>query len=367
METLNLSVDPCWEPACELGVAGEACTESGMANRDVLAIGTSAGGFGALRYLARNFPADLDATVLVTIHLSSQFPSALDEILTASGPLPASFAADGDALEKGRIYIAPPERHLIVDASCLRLGLGPRENGARPAIDPMFRSAALCCGPRSVGVILTGTLGDGASGLRALRLCGGITVVQDPLDAAFPEMPATALSRSSPSHVMDLAGMPDLLRSLVEQQEGEPASVPEELRPEVEIARSGLCGMSRMDRLGRRSVLTCPECRGLLWEIDEGGLARYRCHVGHAYTAEVMSLALDESLRRALASALRALDERTALARKLREEAIEVGRAGMAKSWAAREQELEKEADIIRASISRADEIAARWAAPGTA
>jgi two-component system, chemotaxis family, protein-glutamate methylesterase/glutaminase len=157
-----------------------------MLNRDVLAIGTSAGGVEALRFLAKGFPPDFPASVLVTIHLSSRFGSSLDKILSQTGPLAAGFAADGEILEKSRIYIAPPERHLLLDADRLYLGNGPRENNARPAIDPMFRSAAVCCGARAIGVVLTGTLRDGASGLWALKQSGGITVVQDPNDALHP-------------------------------------------------------------------------------------------------------------------------------------------------------------------------------------
>jgi two-component system, chemotaxis family, protein-glutamate methylesterase/glutaminase len=147
-----------------------------MANRDILAIGTSAGGVEALRFLASEFPADFDASILVVIHLSSQFKSMIDAVLSQSGPLPAAFAAPGEKLQRGRIYIAPADRHLILDGDRLRLGHGPRENNSRPSIDPLLRSVGLCCGPRAIGAVLTGTLGDGASGLLALKQCGGVTV-----------------------------------------------------------------------------------------------------------------------------------------------------------------------------------------------
>jgi len=331
-----------------------------LANRDVLAIGTSAGGFEALRFLAGEFPANLPASVLVVIHLSSQFRSTLDAILSQAGPLPATFAKDGERMKKGRIYIGPPEQHLLVEGDVIRLGMGPRENNSRPAIDPLFRSAALCCGPRTVGAVLTGTLGDGAAGLQALQHSGGLTVVQDPSDAAFSEMPATALSRLRPDHVVGLAGMPALLEELVRQPSGAPSPVREGLAYEVEIARGGRGTMSSMDRIGRRSVLACPDCHGVMWEIDEGELVRYRCHVGHAYSAELMSLALDENLTRALASALRALDERVALARKLQKQEREHGRIKLADSWGRKASEFEAEAGVIRDSIRRADEIASR-------
>lgn len=330
-----------------------------MAKRDILAIGASAGGFEALRFLASEFPPDLAAAVLIVIHLPSQFRSTLDAILTQAGPLPAKFAEDGEHAKKSHIYIAPPENHLLVNGDQLQLGHGPRENNTRPAIDPLFRSAALCCAPRTIGVVLTGTLGDGASGLWRLKQSGGITVIQDPADAAYPEMPATALRRSTPDHLIGLAGMPGLLSKLVGQPAGEAMPVPAEVKYEVRIARGEPGSMSEMDRVGRRSVLACPECHGIMWEIDEGELVRYRCHIGHAYTAELMSLALDENLRRALASGLRALEERVALAQRLHQQASDSGHVRVAESWARKAQEFEEEQKLLRESLRRIDQVAA--------
>jgi two-component system, chemotaxis family, protein-glutamate methylesterase/glutaminase len=183
-----------------------------MANRDILAIGTSAGGFEAMRFLAGEFSRDFPASILVVIHLPSQFRSTLDAILTQAGPLQATFAVDGEKLERGHIYIAPPQRHLLVESEELRLGLGPRENNARSALDPLFRSAALCCGARAIGAVLTGTLGDGAAGLLALKQSGGITVVQDPSDAAFPEMPMSSASRACRRCLKNWCGSPKVSR-----------------------------------------------------------------------------------------------------------------------------------------------------------
>jgi len=331
-----------------------------MSHRDILAIGASAGGFGALRYLAGEFPPDFPASVLVVIHLSSHFQSSLDAILSQSGPLPASFATDGARMEPGRIYIGPPDSHLLVaDQDRLQLGHGPRENNCRPAIDPLFRSLALCCGARSVGAVLTGTLGDGAAGLQTLKQCGGISVVQEPSDADFPEMPMAALSKSKPTHVASLAGMPALFQKLVKQPVAPPVNVPPEVRYEVNVAAGGPGSMSEMDRIGERSLFACPDCHGVMWEIKDGDLIRYRCHVGHAYTAELMSLALDENLTRALASGLRALDERVALAQRLYKQAHEAGRHHVSESWQRKIHDFEEEADVLRNSIKRVDEIAA--------
>jgi two-component system, chemotaxis family, protein-glutamate methylesterase/glutaminase len=333
-----------------------------MANRDVLAIGTSAGGVEALIFLAKRFPRDFPAAVLVTIHLPSHVRSALDDVLSAAGSLHAQFARDGDTVRKGSIYIAPPDRHLLLDGERLSLGEGPRENNARPAIDPMLRSSALCCGGRAIGVVLTGTLGDGASGLWAIRHGGGIAVVQDPKNAAFSEMPMTALNRAKPDHVVRLDEMPALLASLVHQPAGEARPLPRSIKYEVEIARSGSNGMDNIDKLdgiGRRSVLACPDCGGVMWELDEEDVARYRCHVGHSYTAELMSLALDDNLRRALASAQRALEERVALARKLHRQAADSGHRLLAENWADKAREFEREMEVIHGSIRRMDRVAA--------
>lgn len=332
-----------------------------MGNRDVLAIGASAGGVTALLQLAAAFRPDLPASVLVTLHLSNQFRSSLDELLTRAGPLPATFAQHGDPLRKGHIYIAPPDRHLLIEGDRIALGVGPRENNSRPAIDPMLRSAALCCCQRTIGVVLTGTLSDGASGLWAVGQCNGTTVVQDPRGAAFPEMPQNALDLAAPDHVVDLQQMPALLHELVRQPAGEPRAAPAALRFEVEIAKGERENpMNELDALGRRSVLSCPDCQGVMWEIDEGNLMRFRCHVGHTYAAELMSLGIDEGLRRALGSAQRALEERVALARKLYASAKERGHRHLMETWSAHVREHEQEMKVIHGAIRRMEALAAR-------
>jgi two-component system chemotaxis response regulator CheB len=328
-----------------------------MANRDIVAIGASAGGVEALSFLAKNLPRDFPATVLVTVHLPSEGSSVLDEILDRSGPLPAVFANDNDPLRTGHIYVAPANRHLIVDDDRLLLGHGSRENNSRPAIDPMMRSAAVCCGPRTIGVVLTGTLSDGASGLWAIDQCGGITVVQDPSDAEFSDMPTNALNRVKPDHVVGLGAMPKLLASLVLQPAGHTKPIPESVKFEVEIARGSSSSVEDMDRIAGRSGFACPDCHGVMWEIKEGELVRYRCHVGHTYAADLMSIALDENLRRALGSALRALEERRSLARRLEDQSRQSNRLYLASSWAKRAEEYERELSAIRSSVQRLDNL----------
>jgi two-component system, chemotaxis family, protein-glutamate methylesterase/glutaminase len=333
-----------------------------MANRDLVAIGASAGGVEALVTLCTKLPAPFPAAILVTQHLPSHSDSALDQLLSRAGPLPAKFADNGDPLRKGQIFLAPPGSHLIAEDNRLLLGKGPRENHVRPAIDAMLRSVAVCCGSRAIGIVLTGTLGDGASGLKAIQQCGGISVVQDPDDAAFPEMPRTALNRTMPDHVVRLADLPLLLNSLVQYPAGDPKPCPDSVRFEVAVASGHKSSMRDLDRLGRRSVLTCPDCHGAMWEIDDDDLQHYRCHVGHAYGADMMALGLDENVRRALASALRTLEERIALTERLRWQACKRGHNQSADIWSRKIEEIEKEADSLRQAIIRFDEVTDRAA-----
>jgi len=217
----------------------------------------------------------------------------------------------------------------------------------------MFRSAAVCCGPRTIGLVLTGYLHDGTSGLNAIKRCGGITVVQDPADAAYPEMPRNALEVTRADHVVALAEMPKLLDKLVRVPEGVPGPVPPDIQLEAEIAISGQSGMQKMETLGKRSVLACPDCHGVLWKIQDGELIRYRCHIGHAYTEEALELGQQDEIARALASALRALEDRSKLLRQMQQQAKDQNRDRMALSWADRAEKTEAEAEVIRRTMGR--------------
>jgi two-component system, chemotaxis family, protein-glutamate methylesterase/glutaminase len=329
-----------------------------VSNRDIIAIGTSAGGVEALLLLARSFRPDFPAAVLVTIHLSQEYDSELDQMLTRAGPLPASFGQEGSEPRKAHIYLAPPGRHLLLEDDRLMLGNGPRENNARPAIDPMLRSVAMCCGGRAVGVVLTGAMGDGASGLWAIERAGGLTVVQDPRDAAFSEMPREAVNMMDPDHVVPLTRLPALLDSLVHRPAGETRPLPDQVRFEVAVARGAHSSADAMDQVGRRSVLTCPDCGGTMWEIEEAGLVRYRCHIGHAYSATLMELALDDKLRHALASARVSHRERVMLLERMERRAAASGWNHVAATWKERAEEHRTQAETIDGALRTLDRLA---------
>lgn len=253
-----------------------------MPGHDIIVIGASAGGVEALMSVVRGLPRDLPAALFVVLHVPPDGESVLPKILSHAGPLPAVHPQDGDAIEHGHIYVAPPDYHLLVERGRVRVIRGPRENRYRPAVDPLFRSAARAYGPRVVGVILSGMLDDGAAGLAAIHARGGIGVAQDPDDALFPGMPTSAMRHDHPTHIVPATEIGPLLTRLAHEptREVEKAAVSEALEKETAIAALDMGAIGDPDKPGKPSVFGCPECGGVLWEMDEGPLPRYRCRVG---------------------------------------------------------------------------------------
>lgn len=300
---------------------GEAAAPLGTATptRDIAVVGTSAGGVRALQELVSQLPSDHAGALFVVMHTSREMRSLLAAILARAGPLPAVPAEDGMAVEPGRIHVAPANHHLLLEPGRMRVVQGPEENRHRPAIDPLFRSAAWAYGPRVVGVVLTGTLDDGTAGLWAVKSCGGVTVVQDPAEAEHPDMPMNALTHNRIDHRLPIAEIAALLARLA--REPLPASPPRGDSPagigdEVEFAKLG-SDMAAMARLGTLSPFTCPACRGALWELQDGGHLRYRCHTGHAYSQSSLLIEQTESIEQNLYAAMRAVEEKAAALRRL--------------------------------------------------
>ena len=263
----------------------------------VIVVGASAGGVEAVRFLAAALPADFPAAVLVVLHIGAH-RSELPWLLNQAGPLPAVHPEDGDPVRPGRIYVAPPDRHMLVEPGRVRLTRGPRENWARPAIDPLFRSAARSYGTGAVGVVLTGGLNDGTAGLYEIKRAGGIAVVQDPADAAEPGMPRSALAHVAVDHCLPLARIGGLLVRLATG--GAAGSRPDRARS-APSERQGK-GMTAEYKHDRPVAVTCPDCGGALRRTELGTLTRFGCHIGHAYTAEVLVAAQFAALSLASAS-----------------------------------------------------------------
>jgi len=296
-----------------------------MAHRELVVIGASAGGVEALREICAGFPADLDAAVLVVMHTSAHSGGLLANILNRAGPLTALNPVDGERIEKRKIYVAPPNQHMLIEDAHLRLIGGPRENRHRPAIDPTFRSSAVSYGARVIGIVLTGALDDGTSGAMVICAHGGAVIVQDPNTAMYRSMPESALRMVKNARVAAVKEIPRLIQQLVSEplQESRTVAIDDErARKEVRMAEAEMAEIENDDlHVGKPSVFGCPECGGVLWEIDQEGLLRFRCRVGHAYTAQNLGAEQRFVVETALWAALRALEERASLYRVLAERA----------------------------------------------
>lgn len=324
-----------------------------MRNRDLIVIGGSAGAIEALRSIVRRLPADLPASVLIVIHRGLQGPNLLATILAADGALPAMTAEEGQTLQHGRIYVAPPDRHLLIAHDHLHVRRGPRENRARPAIDPLFRSAAVCCSTRVIGVVLSGMLDDGSSGLLAIKRCGGVAIIQDPRDALYPDMPRSAARHVVVDHVATAPELGSLLDLLARSRRPAPVEAPEEIRLEAMIAAQELAVMPDRKMFGSLSPLTCPECSGVMQEMRDGGLVRYRCHTGHAFTLETLRTAQNDIWERTLYAALRVQQEQAMLARRVAEEARARDGERSAEEFERRALDYEEGAEVIRQLLAR--------------
>jgi two-component system chemotaxis response regulator CheB len=277
----------------------------------IVVIGASAGGLDALRTLVSALPEDFDSPIGVVMHTSPQSPGVLPDILSRAGRLTAVSPGNRDRLLPGRIYVAPPDRHLLVEPGRVCLTRGPHENRFRPAIDPLFRSAAQVFGPGAIGVILTGNLDDGTAGLWAIKRLGGIAIVQDPAEAMFPSMPAHALAHVEVDHCVPLSAIAPLLVRLTgsEIPRGQESAVPNEMDIELRIAKEENPLEAGLDRVAKPSSYACPECHGVLLQLKEGGRVRFRCHTGHAYSLESLLAAVAEGIDEAMWMAIRALEE----------------------------------------------------------
>src|SRR5215211_7970860 len=296
-----------------------------MNQRNIVVIGASAGGIQALTTLVAGLPRDFPAPLLVVVHIPQYAVSRLPEILSRSGPLPAVHAQHGEVIEPGRIYIAPPDRHLLVRTGRIELSRGPRENHCRPAIDPLFRTVARVYGPRVIGIVLSGALYDGSMGLLAIKTRGGMAIVQDPKEAIVDSMPRRAIERVTAEHILPVAGIAaaitDLVRQPVTAQGGSSMvnTIDPEERLEAVIAED-FVEQASDGRTEETTIFTCPDCGGVLWqgaEGSEGSVLRFRCHVGHAFAPEVLLSQKSEELETALWSSLRLLKEKATLTLQL--------------------------------------------------
>ena len=316
----------------------------------MVVIGTSSGGVEVLSRMAGGLPFDLPAAVFVVMHFPENAQSVLPLILSRAGPLEAAHPEDGDPIEPGRIYVAPPDFHLLLERGRVRIRRGPRENRHRPAVDALFRTAAVAYCPRVVGVVLTGARNDGTAGLQAIKQRGGVAIVQDPEDALFPGMPESALEYVNVDHCLPLESIAPLpVRLSREPAEEEGAyPVPDDMELESKIAGLDPSALDSDQRPGTLSHFTCPECSGPLYEIETNDLIRFRCRVGHAYTAESMLDGKTEELEQALYVALNTLEENALMADTLAARSRQQGHGHAAARFEERAREARQQAVVIR-------------------
>jgi two-component system, chemotaxis family, protein-glutamate methylesterase/glutaminase len=341
-----LNENPPASPANHRQQPTTAIVPTTTLQRDIIAIGASAGGLGPLQQVLTTLPSNLSAAIFVVVHIGSS--SHLAEILCRHSTLPVHRAISGATIEPGHVYVAVAGCHLLLHDSHILLRRGPRENLSRPAIDPLFRSAACTFGSRVIGVVLSGSMNDGTARLRAIKRCGGLAVVQLPADAGFPEMPVSALCHVAVDYVVAAHEMGTLLARLTREPAGETLEIPFDIRLETAIATQELGSMEANQQLGERSPFSCPECEGALWEIADGGLLRYRCHVGHAFTAEAVQAGQGRRTEELLWRLLRNHRERAALADRMAEREQSLRHDDLAGVLRYRARGYEEDAEIIR-------------------
>ena len=319
----------------------------------MVVIGASMGGFEALEQLLGSLPTELPAAVFVVLHTAGDGAELLARALSKESVLPVLLAAEGQPFTDSRVYVPPPDHHLLLGHDHLHVRRGPRENGARPAVDPLFRSAAVYCTTRVIGVVLTGLLDDGTAGLLAIKRCGGIAIVQDPRDAAYPDMPRSAIRHVAIDHVLALQDVAGALAALTRETRPPVPEVPHEIQLEALIAAQEVQGMYLGDPV-RVSPITCPECHGAMQEILDGELVRYRCHTGHAFTLETLGSIHGEAWERALYSALRAQQERAHVVGRMAAKARERGAGREAAQLGQRAASYEEGAELLRRLLATA-------------
>lgn len=331
-----------------------------MAERSIVVIGCSVGGVEALQKIVAGLPQNFPAAIFVVLHLSPESHSVLPDILNRAGKLPAKHPSQREHVRQGHIYVAPPDHHIILEDSRIVLSRGPRENRHRPALDPLFRSAARVYGRQVIGIVLTGSLDDGTVGLHTIKKAGGLAIVQDPADALCAQMPRSAIEHVEVDYVVPVAEIPALLAELVPQHvtAGNGAGKNTSMAKEVKYAEADMAAIEDDGRPGEPSQFACPDCGGVLWEMKDAGMLRFRCRVGHAYTAQSLDAQQAEGVEGALWAAIRALEESASLARQMAEKAGK-GKGKVAKMFEETARDKTEQAALLRNLLVEEKEAAA--------
>lgn len=326
-----------------------------MAKRDIVVVGASAGGVKALTEFVRSIPEDFAGSIFVVLHIPPSSPSNLPAILTRAGALKAVHPKDGERIKPGRIYVAPPDHHMLLEEKSVLVKKGPEENRFRPSIDALFRSAAYVYGPRAIGVVLSGLLNDGTSGLWSIKRLGGIAIIQEPKDADYPSMPVNVISYVAVDYTMPAIQMGALLGKLTLETRFKKVKLSKKdmqlLDMEVTISKQDNAFEMGIMNMGELTPFTCPECHGVLVRLQEGKFIRFRCHTGHAYTASALLADVTKKVEEILWQGMRGLEETTLLLKQIGKHFKKQGLKAAADIFLEKAEMTTKRARVIHDSV----------------
>jgi two-component system, chemotaxis family, protein-glutamate methylesterase/glutaminase len=329
--------------------------------RNIVVIGASTGGFEAIKQLVAILPPDLDAAIFIVWHMAPEVRGILPQVINRQKRLMAANALDGEPIVFNRIYVAPPDRHLLIEKGFVRVTRGPKENRFRPAVDPLFRSAAYSYESRVIGLVLSGALDDGTAGLWTIKNRGGIAIVQDPVDAEVPSMPENALAAVHTDYCVPVSQMGELLVTLTAQPaaENKKSAMEENKKTSIEVRIAALENMPEEEKLalGKFTPYACPECHGVLSAIRDGSIIRYRCHTGHAYSADSLLASITENIEETLWSAIRGVEETVILLNNLGDHYADKNQLKLAALYFKKASEAESRANLIRNAISSHEQL----------
>jgi two-component system, chemotaxis family, protein-glutamate methylesterase/glutaminase len=338
MEEQNLPVDQ------------DEHVDSNLPFERIIVIGASAGGFEALKILMAGLPRDFVPPIFIVWHMSPDVPGILPQVLNKANTISAAYPHNNEAIHPNRVYIAPPDHHLMVDEGKVLVTHGPKENRFRPAVDPLFRSAAYSYGSRVIGVILSGALDDGTAGLWTIKHYGGTAIVQDPRDAEVPSMPENAMREVSIDHCVEISQLPDLLVRLSTEPITNNVVVmkDEQTKKEIQIAAEDSGMKKGIMNFGELTPYTCPECHGVLSKLHNDNIVRYRCHTGHAYSADALITSITEKIEDNLYSAIRGMDESIILLNHLGDHSAEANQPRLAALYFQKAKEADERSQLVR-------------------
>ncbi|KAA6438708.1 chemotaxis protein CheB [Dyadobacter flavalbus] len=326
-----------------------------MEKQNIIVMGASTGGFEAFKKIVSDLPPDLDAAIFIVWHMAPTIRGVLPHVLSQVNSIPAAHAVDGEPIVMNRIYVAPPDHHMLLEPGHVRVTRGPKENRFRPAVDPLFRSAAYAYQSRVVGVILSGALDDGTSGLWNIKYRGGKAIAQDPNDSQVPSMPESAIRQVDVDYTVPLAEIGPLLTRLASEPAGVKKQVTmkedEKTKAEIKIAADDDAFGINILGYGELSPFACPECHGVLTLLKDGNISRFRCHTGHAYSADVLLETITEKIEESLYSAIRGVDESIMLLNHLGDHFAEANHSALAARYFQQAQKAQQRSELVRKAV----------------